>query len=72
MGRAIVIILLIGLAFWWLRKLWHKLAPAPATRAEPAFEKTVRCAECGIHVSTELALQRDGKHYCCHEHLPRS
>lgn len=71
MGRTIVIILLIGLALWGLRKIWRGLGTRAAEQADPVFEKTVRCARCGVHVSTELALQRNDKHYCCREHLPR-
>lgn len=70
MGRTIVIILLIGLAFWGLRRLWRKLDAPSQPAPEQVFEKTVRCAECGVHVSTRLALERDGKHYCCRDHLP--
>ena len=71
MGRTIVIILLIGLVLWGLRKIWRSLGSRATKTTDPVFEKTVRCAQCGVHVSVELALQRDGKHYCCREHLPR-
>lgn len=70
MGRKIITILLIALAFWGLRKIWRGIAPSVSQRPRPTFEKTVQCAQCGVHVSTQLAIERDGKHYCCPEHLP--
>jgi len=70
MGRKIITILLIAIAFWGLRKLWRGRMSADR-RTQPTFEKTVQCAHCGVHVSTQLAIERDGRHYCCPEHLPQ-
>lgn len=70
MGRTIITILLIGVAFWALRRLWRSAATNTSGQSEPHFEKTVRCAQCGVHVSVRLAVERGGKHYCCSEHLP--
>lgn len=70
MGRTIVVILLIGLAFWAIRTITRKARIDRQRKAEPRFEKTVRCARCGVHVSVRLALERNGEYYCCREHLP--
>src|SRR5699024_12702888 len=71
MGRFLIAIVLIGLVFWALRGLWHGPAPAASQDSEPQFEKTVCCARCGVHVSCRIAIEHDGRHYCCPEHLPR-
>lgn len=70
MGRTVLTIVFIALAFWALRRLWRTRAGPTPQRGEPAFEKTRRCAQCGVHVSVRLAIERDGRHYCCREHLP--
>ncbi len=32
-------------------------------------EDMVRCEHCGTHLPLSEALQKDGRHYCCQEHL---
>ena len=29
----------------------------------------VACAHCGVHLPESEAIQKNGKHYCCDEHL---
>lgn len=70
MGRTVLTIVLIGLAFWVLSSLWRRISNHKANPVEPAFEKTVQCAHCQAYVSIRLAHERNGRYYCCAEHLP--
>lgn len=70
MGRAIIAIALIGFAFWALRKLRRRIVTNLSRQAEPVFEKTVQCAQCGVYVSLQQAIKRNDRYYCGTGHLP--
>lgn len=36
---------------------------------KPSITNMVACARCGVHLPESEAIQKDGKHYCCEEHL---
>jgi hypothetical protein len=50
MGRLVLFLLLIALAFVVWRLLRGALAPPASREAPPEFEPTARCARCGTHV----------------------
>jgi hypothetical protein len=64
MGRLVLFLLLIALAFVVWRLVRGALAPpAPRADAPPTFEPTARCARCGTHVPR---AQLDAAGACAH------
>lgn len=65
MARLLGLLLLIGLGWLVIRQLSGR-GRIRTHRAPPAqrFEKTVRCAECGVHLPLSIA-RRDGERYVC-------
>jgi len=53
MGRLLLLLLLIALAFIVWRVLRQALAPPPPAGDAPRFEPTGRCEKCGTHVPRE-------------------
>ncbi|MGB0722060.1 MAG: PP0621 family protein [Gammaproteobacteria bacterium] len=74
--RALIILALIGLAYWWFKNrfLTHRDTPptdrhqAPPTDPDDP-ERMVKCRVCGLHVPQSRAISRDGRFYCGTEHL---
>jgi len=65
MGKLVVLILLVVLAVWAIRRALR--APRPAD--QPAKQQDlVRCARCGVHLPRSEARQADGALYCGEEH----
>ncbi|MBE7376943.1 PP0621 family protein [Pseudomonas lopnurensis] len=64
--RLLFWIALIAAAFW----LWRRLS---SKKASPRNQQTtlpmVRCAQCGIHVPQDQALQAGEQWYCSRAHL---
>ena len=73
MGQLIrLIIILFGL---WLvlRIIKRALASRENNPSrKPSITSMVACAYCGLHLPESDAIQKDGKHYCCEEHLKTS
>ena len=67
MGRLVVLIVLVVLAVWLVRRALRKDAPA---KPSPAGE-LVRCAHCGMHLPRAEARQEAGVFYCSEEHARR-
>lgn len=70
------LIRLIALAalFWLLYRLILALLqklqpPTPRQRPRPHSDSMVRCELCGLHVPQDEALVRNGRYYCCKEHM---
>jgi uncharacterized protein len=67
MGRLLVLVLLVVLAAWLVRRAWratrvrHK--PTPLTQAD-----LVACARCGMHLPRAEARESGGRLYCGEEH----
>jgi len=61
MGRLLLFLLLIALAYIVWRTLRNALAPPASAAAPPKFEPTGRCAKCGTHVPRE---QLDAAGHC--------
>ncbi len=70
MGQLLrIIIILFGL---WLVLQIIKRALASRrddSRRQPSIANMVVCAHCGVHLPELEAIQKNGKHYCCEEHL---
>ncbi|MCQ4262607.1 hypothetical protein CXK91_11740 [Stutzerimonas stutzeri] len=64
--RLLFWIALIGAAFWlWRRFSQKKTAPKP----QQTTLSMVRCAQCGVHVPQDQALQSQDRWYCSQAHL---
>ncbi len=66
MGKLLFFLLLAVLVY----RLVHggRRAQPPRPRP-PGSETMVACAHCGLHVPRGESLERNGRHYCCWEHL---
>lgn len=65
--RLLFWIILIAAAFWLWRRLTSK--PKVSDKSEQTTVTTVRCAECGVHLPREHALQSHDRWYCSQAHL---
>jgi len=66
MGRFLVLVALVVIAVWLLRRAVRRL-DGEAPKAPPAGE-LVRCAHCGVHLPRAEARQAAGALYCSEEH----
>ena len=65
MGRIIVLILLVVLAVWLIRRALR----ATQTKEKPPVQgDLVACARCGVHLPRSEARLADGKLFCGEEH----
>jgi uncharacterized protein len=65
MGRLIVLILLVVLAVWLIRRALR----ATQTKERPPVQgDLVACARCGVHLPRSEARLADGKLFCGEEH----
>lgn len=67
MGRVILLIL-IGVALWWLLRGFFRAqvrdeTPPPPAQS-PLGEDMVRCARCGVNLPRSEAREEDGKLVC--------
>jgi uncharacterized protein len=71
MGRMIVLVLLVLVAVWAIRRALarHAKADTPPPRADKAaVGELVRCAHCGVHLPRGEAREAGGLPYCGEEH----
>ena len=64
MGRLLVLVLLVVLAVWLIRRALKKSDPAKSLWEG----ELVRCAHCGVHLPRAEARQAAGTLYCSEEH----
>jgi uncharacterized protein len=65
MGRLLVLIALVVLAIWLVRRALR----GPAARHKPPVQADlVACARCGVHLPRAEAREADGQVYCGEEH----
>jgi len=67
MGRLLVLILLVVLAVWLVRRA---LRPSIGSSSPPTVKEgeLVRCAHCGVHLPRSEARMEEGALYCSEEH----
>lgn len=69
MGRLLVLILLVVLAVWVIRRAFRASRAADQPAKQPLEQQDlVRCARCGVHLPRSEARQADGALYCGEEH----
>ena len=69
MGKLLVLILLVVVAVWLIRRALRagNRSSTPQARA-PEVGELVRCARCGVHLPRSEARQADGLLFCGEEH----
>jgi uncharacterized protein len=65
MGRLLVLILLVVLAVWLVRRALRAGKP---TAKPPIQGDLVACARCGVHLPRAEARESAGRLYCGEEH----
>ncbi len=70
MSRLLVIVLLVVVAIWLLRRALRRPGQGPDAAGKPAAApgELVRCAHCGMHLPLAEARARDDRVYCSEEH----
>jgi uncharacterized protein len=69
MGRLIVVVVLVVLAVWLIRRaLRGGRAPGPPRSNSPNVGELVRCAQCGLHLPRAEARAAGEQLYCSEEH----
>ena len=70
MGRVLVLIILVVLAVWLVRRALRRLRQddAPVLRQGAKEGELVRCAHCGVHLPRAEAREARGVLYCSEEH----
>jgi uncharacterized protein len=66
MGRLLVLIVLVVLAVWFIRRALRRLQPGDKPLVKEG--ELVRCAHCGVHLPRSEARQAEGVLYCSEEH----
>jgi uncharacterized protein len=69
MGRLLVLVLLVVLAVWLVRRALRGTATKHEARKQAeSQDELVRCARCGVHLPRGEARQAAGALYCSDEH----
>jgi uncharacterized protein len=71
-GRLLVLILLVVLAVWFVRRALRRAHDADAQAAAPAgrtSDELVRCVQCGVLLPRAEARMSAGSIYCSEEHV---
>jgi len=68
MGRLVVLILLVVLAVWLIRRALRAAATQKTQHKPPIEGDLVACARCGVHLPRAEARLAGGLLYCGEEH----
>ena len=69
MGRLLVLILLVVLAVWLVRRALRGTTTRNEVKTQAkSHGELVRCAHCGVHLPRGEARQAGGALYCSEEH----
>ncbi len=66
----LLLLLALGVIAYLLLRRW--LARNSSATPPPAYAPMVSCMSCGLHLSRDTAIERDGRYYCSHEHADQS
>ena len=67
-GRLLILILLIVLAAWLVRRALRRAAPRADVPTAQTSDELVRCAQCGVLLPRAEARMSAGAIYCSEEH----
>ena len=68
MGRLLVLIVLVVIAAWLVRRALRRAAMPDAPEAAAVRDELVRCAHCGLLLPRAEARESQGAIYCSEEH----
>ncbi len=68
MGKLLVLILVVLVAYAFIKALAAKGRSADGERKPSAGERMVPCSQCGLNLSVSEALSASGHYFCCDEH----
>jgi uncharacterized protein len=68
MGRLLVLIALVVIAAWLVRRALRRAAMPQPPEPSAVSDELVRCAQCGLLLPRAEARQREGAIYCSEEH----
>ncbi len=70
--RLVVMFIIAWLIYSLTRRWLASLDQEQKSGRSAHIETMVRCADCGLHVPQNEALQAQGKYYCSDEHRKRA
>ena len=68
MGRLIVLVVLVVLAVWLIRRAWLRVSAQKTQEKPPVQGDLVACARCGVHLPRAEAHVAGGRSFCGEEH----
>ncbi|HEU4350694.1 MAG TPA: PP0621 family protein [Burkholderiales bacterium] len=68
MGRLVVLIVLVVVAAWLLRRAWRANRAQEKSQSSPVPADLVACARCGMYLPRAEAREAGGRLYCGAEH----
>lgn len=68
MAKLLFFALLVVVVYLLLKRPGRSGAP-PRQRPGGSAEEMVACARCGLNVPVGESVEKDGRRYCCQEHL---
>jgi uncharacterized protein len=68
MGRLVVVVILVVLAVWLIRRALRASRPDVKVKDSSVQQDLVRCARCGVHLPRGEAREAGGALYCGEEH----
>jgi uncharacterized protein len=68
MGRLILIVLIVVLVLWLLRRALAAGKKPAQPPGEAGAAELVACAHCGVNLPRAEARSAGGRHYCSEEH----
>ena len=71
MGRLLVLVILIVVAVWLVRRALRRMADKDRSSAAQVPDELVRCAHCGVLLPRAEARQAAGALYCGEEHATK-
>lgn len=67
LGRILIIMALVGLGLWLLRKAMGSRTPPPSSGSGDQA-KLIACAHCGARLPSTEAVWKEGQSYCSMTH----
>ena len=68
LGRILIIMAVVGLGLWLLRKAMGSRTPPPTAPGSADRAKLIACAHCGARLPATEAVWKEGQSYCSMTH----
>ncbi|MGE0874182.1 MAG: PP0621 family protein [Burkholderiales bacterium] len=68
MGRIVILVVLVVIAVWAIRRAIARSADRERTAKPGHIGALVRCAHCGVYLPAAESRTADGLEYCSEEH----